>query len=168
MERGHSHHRSRPQNIKYFLTFFFSQNCCSQGGKRQPRKLCIFSISPQPLSLSLSLSTLEIHINSTKIYGWTFFKHQSESDLDRNKMTLLLFANVFLQLFSCCLSEINWFFQYHTVGKISYCRHHHEFCRNHRTDMTWHDNIMYCLGSLPADVLWGSFVTHSLEMQTVL
>lgn len=47
------------------------------------------------LSLSLSLSTLEIHINSTNIYGWTFVKHQSDSDLGRNKMTLLLFANYF-------------------------------------------------------------------------
>lgn len=115
--------------------------CCSQGGKNQPRKHCIFSISLQPLSLS----TLEIHINSTNIYGWTFVKHQSESDLGRNKMSLLLFANYFW-VFSCCLTEINWFFHYHAVGKITYCRHHHELCRNHRTDMTWHYNIMYCLG----------------------
>lgn len=55
----------------------------------------VFLASLLSLSLSLSLSTLEIHINSTNIYGWTFVKHQSDSDLGRNKMTLLLFANYF-------------------------------------------------------------------------
>lgn len=84
-------------------TFFFSQNCCSQGGKRQPRKHCIFSISPQPLSLSL--------------YSRTFFKHQSESDLGRNKMTLLLFANYFYKCFHVAFLRLIVFFSITQLGK---------------------------------------------------
>ena len=85
MERGHSHHRSRPQNIKYFLNVFAAHKVESAN-----LESTVFLES----LLSLSLSLL-IHINSTNIYGWTFVKHQRESDLGRNKMTLLLFANYF-------------------------------------------------------------------------